>query len=248
MHPRHVVDRAVALSSEGLNASEIARRIEVPRSTVRPWIAGHIPGFGSDGKPNRQGGYQLEPKNLPPLYVYLLGLYLGDGCLSEHARGVFKLRVILDLKYPGIIDECEAAIGHVRPSSRVGRRPYPDAACVEVFSYWKQWPLLFPQHGRGRKHHRVIALEPWQDALVARWPELLLRGLIHSDGCRFMNTGRGGWRHPRYSFSNRSIDIRGIFCIACQRLGLRWTSTPYTIYVSRVADVARLDEFVGPKA
>jgi hypothetical protein len=76
----------------------------------------------------------------------------------------------------------------------------------------------------------------------------LLRGLIHSDGCRFMNTGRGGWRHPRYAFSNRSAHIRGIFCMACQRLGLHWTRAPYTIYVSRKADVARLDEFVGPKA
>jgi hypothetical protein len=91
-------------------------------------------------------------------------------------------------------------------------------------------------------------LTAWQQALVLRTPELLLRGLIHSDGCRFENTGRGGWRNARYSFSNYSDDIRGIFCQACDMLGLRWTSAPRTIYVSRKADVARMDEFVGPKA
>jgi hypothetical protein len=41
------------------------------------------------------------------------------------------------------------------------------------------------------------------------------------------------------------------FCEACDELGLRWTIAPQRaariVYVSRKADVARLDEFVGPK-
>ena len=45
-----------------------------------------------------------------PAYVYLLGTYLGDGCLSAHPRGVYKLRVYLDLAYPGIIREVVGAI------------------------------------------------------------------------------------------------------------------------------------------
>ena len=43
-------------------------------------------------------------------YVYLLGLYLGDGAISEHRRRVFRLRIALDVKYPGIVDECAAAM------------------------------------------------------------------------------------------------------------------------------------------
>jgi hypothetical protein len=89
-------------------------------------------------------------------------------------------------------------------------------------------------------------LERWQEALIDSWPGHLIRGLIHSDGCRFMNTGTN-WVHPRYSFSNRSDDIRGIFCAACDRLGLRYTTCPRTVYVSRTKDVAVLDEHVGPK-
>ena len=48
---------------------------------------------------------------------------------------------------------------------------------------------------------------------------------------------------------------RLIFCTACDQLGLRWTgsfpaneTSAVTIYVSRKADVARMDEFIGPKA
>jgi hypothetical protein len=108
-------------------------------------------------------------------------------------------------------------------------------------------PCLFPQHGPGRKHERRIALAGWQRTLVAKHPEQLLRGLIHSDGCRFVNTGRK-WRHPRYSFSNRSEDILRIFRETCDLVGVRWTTAPHTVYVSRVRDVALLDEFIGPKA
>jgi hypothetical protein len=74
----------------------------------------------------------------------------------------------------------------------------------------------------------------------------LLRGLIHSDGCRFVNTGRQ-WRHPRYAFSNLSPDIRLIFTNACDRLGLRWTTSGRIVYVSRKDDVASMDQFIGPK-
>jgi len=113
---------------------------------------------------------------------------------------------------------------------------------------------VFPQHGPGKKHTRPIFLAKWQQKLAERWPEQLLKGLIQSDGCRAMNTGRNGWRHPRYAFANVSTDITSIFCSGCDCLGLRWTAsfptnaaTAVSIYVSRKADVARLDEFVGPK-
>lgn len=121
--------------------------------------------------------------------------------------------------------------------------------CVDVSSYWKAWPCLLPQHGPGKKHARLIRLEDWQKVLVERYPELLLRGLIHSDGHQtFINTGRNNWTCPRYGFSQVSDDIRGIFCDTCDLVGLRWTkSGTRTIYVSRKADVARLDQFVGPK-
>ncbi len=247
-HQPDRIRQGLDLAAQGLSATEIARRIGVPRATVRDWLNGRAPRVATrpGGSCGRCGGAAHAFADLAEPYVYLLGLYLGDGCLSRHPRSVYKLRVTLDLAYPQIIDACEQAMRAVLPPGQATGIA-SKKGCVEVYAYWKGWPCLLPQHGPGRKHHRPIVLAPWQVTLVDRHPETLLRGLIHSDGCRFINTGTN-WRNPRYSFSNRSADIRGIFCDACARVGLRWTTSPHTVYVSRKTDVARLDEFIGPKA
>jgi hypothetical protein len=241
-----LIDQTLGLAAEGLSTSEIARRLAVPRSTVRDWLAGRLPAAWHRGGTvcvECHAAHDFD--GLPAVYVYLLGMYLGDGCLSAHPRGVYKLRISLDARYPRIAEECENAIRAVMPNNRVGRVGY--GTWHELFAYSKCWPCLFPQHGPGRKHEREIALTDWQLTLVARWPMLLLRGLIQSDGCRFQNTGRD-WSHPRYSFANCAPGIRAIFCEACDLAGLHWTASgEKTIYVSRKADVAVLDRFVGPK-
>ena len=239
------VDAVLRLVGQGVGAATIARQLGIPRTTVRDWRDGRVP--ARETRPSCPICGEARPvAALPAEYVYLLGLYLGDGCLSEHRRDVFKLRLYLDVRYPGIIDSAQDAVAAVRGRDASHRRT--DTACIEVYSYWKHWPCLFPQHGPGVKHERSIVLADWQRELVDRSPEPLLRGLIQSDGCRAINTGRGGWAHPRYSFSNRSADIHAIFRAACTRLGVRFTvARPYTTYVSRKADVARLDAFIGPK-
>lgn len=250
------VAAVLRLRDAGHSALRISRLTGLPRSTVRGWVDGRSPralrgAAGSCPSCNQEVHRYTE---LPEAYVYLLGLYLGDGCMSEHRRKVWRLRIVLDLRYPGIVDECEAAMEAVMPRNRVGRtlksggyaKPQDDPSSVEVSAYSRSWPCLFPQHGPERKHERPIVLAEWQRDLIAKTPELLLRGLIHSDGCRFINTGTD-WRCARYSFSNRSEDILGIFEAACALVGARCTRAPYTVYVSRKADVARLDEFIGPK-
>lgn len=252
MHPAGIVADALRLSAKGLNSVEISRELGVPRRTIADWLTGKLPRHSrvvSESNPPvcyRCGHQEHELDTLPWDYVYLLGLYLGDGCISFVHRGVFRLRIVLDVKYPGIIGEAQRAIGAVMPLNKVSVQTRP-RNCVEIYSHSKSWPCLFPQHGPGKKHQRRIKLEAWQTRLVKRWPEALVRGLIQSDGCRFMNTGRA-WRHPRYSFCNVSDEIKAIFCDACDRLGVRWTRAgPKTIYVSRKADVAVLDRIVGPK-
>ena len=100
----------------------------------------------------------------------------------------------------------------------------------------------------GQKHHRRIALEPWQQALVYEDTEEFVLGLIHSDGCRVVANDRGV-RSVRYHFSNRSEDIIGLFTAALDNLGIPWTrSTKYIVSIYRKAATARIDEFIGPKA
>jgi Homeodomain-like domain-containing protein len=254
MRPASEFAQCLELRARGLNASEISRRTGVPRPTVRDWLHGRAPRRRAGPGCGVCGHGVHDASHLPSSYVYLLGIYLGDGCISAHPRGVFRLRVFLDAAYPGIAEEVAGAMRAVRPANPVGRATPASGysgqrgTCLELSSYSRSWPCLIPQHGPGRKHERRIVLTDWQRELVARSPELLLRGLIHSDGCRFVNTGRGGWSNPRYAFYNVSDDIRGIFCDACDLLGLHWTTAPRTVYVSRKADVARMDEFIGPKA
>lgn len=222
-------------------------------STVRDWLSGKVPTHSRHGGApigavcQRCGCDSHQFDELPPEYVYLLGLYLGDGCISTHPREAFRLRISLDSGYPEIIGAAAAAVAKIRARpAAVQRRAHEN--CVEVNSYWKQWPCYLPQHGAGSKHTRPIFLAAWQEGLVEQWPVQLLRGLIHSDGHRFTNTGRGGWVCPRYGFSQVSTDIQQIFCWACNLVGVHWTRAgARTIYVSRKADVALLDTFIGPK-
>jgi hypothetical protein len=259
MHSRETVAQALCLADGGLNDCEISRQVGVARATVREWRAGRLPhSFESKpvlyGRPTtpgdccRQcGGGAHRFDHLSTAYAYLLGMYLGDGCISKGARNVFRLRVALDMKYEGIVNECAAAMQAVVPWNKVHCQ-LTNKNYVEVHAYSKSWPCLFPQHGPGKKHEREIALTDWQQEFVTLVPSLFIRGLIHSDGCRFTNTGSHDWQCPRYVFTNFSDDIKALFCNACDRLGLHWTTAPpKSVYVSRKADVARLDEFVGPK-
>ncbi|MGZ5172505.1 MAG: hypothetical protein ACXWCY_34300, partial [Burkholderiales bacterium] len=114
-----------------------------------------------------------------------------------------------------------------------------------------------PQHGPGPKHRRSIELLDWQEELTTANPRALIRGLIHSDGCRVINRFRARlpsgkvreYAYPRYFFSNLSADIRAIFSRYCALLGIRVTQSNHrNLTVSHRHSVAILDTFVGPKA
>jgi hypothetical protein len=245
--------RAVAsLIAVGLNDCQIARVTGIPRCTVREWRhARRWEASAAEGSCACCGAAEHIFAELPPQYVYLLGMYLGDGHIVACRKGVYRLIVAMDGRYPRIMAECAEAIGAVVP----GAPPYPqqqkNSRCVWLVKFSKQWPCLFPQHGAGRKHERPIVLSDWQETLVGRHPELFLRGLIHSDGCRFTNPVRHGeklYTYPRYSFSNASADIRKLFCDTCDLLGIEWrVMNARNISVAKRASVARLDGFVGPK-
>jgi hypothetical protein len=187
----------------------------------------------------------------PPAYAYLLGMYLGDGCISDCPRDVAKLRITLDAAYPGIVGECASALEAVAPGKRANVLRRRDQRSAEVSSYWKHWQCLFPQHGKGPKHLRPIALVEWQRQIVKAHVERFLRGLIHSDGTRIVATERKGQyvrRAPRYAFKNRSEDILELFRAACEIASIHCTRPSQTqIAVYSKAAVAQLDAFVGPK-
>lgn len=143
--------------------------------------------------------------------------------------------------WPGLLEECTRAIREVRPHNSVFR--VQNDGCVVVSSCSTHWPCLFPQHGPGRKHLRRIALEPWQQQLVEAHPWELIRGPVHSDGCRFTNWttrvvggARKRYEYPRYLATNKSADILHICGPLLDKVGVEWkliTRSDSVYHISR---------------
>jgi hypothetical protein len=92
MRPDHDVARVFRLQDAGLSHARIARRVGISRATVRDWLA--------DGeaavlaRPMRRTGSHPQGVQRCPLstdlderaFAYVLGQYLGDGCVSKVGR------------------------------------------------------------------------------------------------------------------------------------------------------------------
>ena len=221
----------------------------VSRATVRRWR--------QRGRPRTRLTTAVSAHNVAEAlddrsYSYVLGMYLGDGCITFLHRTT-SLVIALDPKYSGVISECRSSMETICPNPvhRYARRN----GVVVLVANWTGWPILFPQHGPGRKHERRIELEDWQREITYQYPERFIRGLIHSDGSRCMNrfavglpSGVRRYAYPRYFFTNYSVDIRDLFCEHCELLGIRWSqSNDRNISVSHRHSVSILDSFVGPK-
>ena len=189
-------------------------------------------------------------------HISLVSIWVMDAWL-RHPR-TFQLVITCDDRYPVLMEAARSSMLATRVTARRSTTSrHRRARCVRVTGGSKRWPEAFPQHGPGRKHDRKIELVPWQREIVDRFPREFLRGLLHSDGCRTVNrfktklpSGREAeYAYPRWFFSNRSDDIRGLFCEYCERLGIRWTqSNPRNISVSHRHSVALLDSFVPAKS
>jgi hypothetical protein len=102
-----------------VNDCEIARRLGVPRTTVRDWRAPRYARRELEAcwrcwRPTRPIRFT------PAGYTELLGLYLGDGHITAMPR-TERLRISLDARYSTIVDEAETLVARCFPSNRVGR-------------------------------------------------------------------------------------------------------------------------------
>ncbi|MDT5238603.1 MAG: hypothetical protein QOD97_801, partial [Mycobacterium sp.] len=115
------------LIATGMNDCAVSRETGIPRPTVRDWRRRPPNRLQSPGASSPCGvlhDFSVLPQ---AAYSYLLGLYLGDGCISR-VRRVWRLRIVLDLKYPGIIHGCCEAIDTVMPGQHAAVTRKPTAA------------------------------------------------------------------------------------------------------------------------
>ncbi|HYH60509.1 MAG TPA: hypothetical protein VD766_01460 [Solirubrobacterales bacterium] len=201
----------------------------------------------------RPDGAWIGPQD-PEVYAFLLGLYLGDGCITVPPRGRPRIVLSLDEGYPEIIDFAERCLDIVFPDSPASRLQRTGHFTVSKSDSGVL--TAFPQHGPGKKHMREIRLTKWQLEVTESCPEAFIAGLINSDGSRCLNTfstklpsGRvAEYSYPRYFFTNYSGDIRQLFIDHCELIGVRCTQSSFkNISVAHRDSVARLDEFIGPK-
>jgi hypothetical protein len=165
-------------------------------------------------------------------------------------KGV-RLQIVNDRRYPGISNEILGAMAKTFPGASPRVHPSSvgesDVLCISHPAVLR----ASPQHGAGRKHLRPIVLEDWQLELTHAHPEALLRGLIHSDGCRVANRFRtklpsgcvADYSYVRYFFTNMSADIRRIFFEHCELLGIPVTQSNHrNLTVSHRKSVAILEQ------
>jgi hypothetical protein len=244
VHDKATREAALILVGLGVNDCEIARQLGIARTTVRDW---RRPTYVS-----RRGRCPRCWQRVRRLvftdadYAELLGLYLGDGHISQSAR-TQRLRLFLDSRYRTIVDETEALLRRCFPQNPVGRVLFHDGAEVVLHVYCGHLSCLFPQHGPGKKHDRAILLESWQQSLVSAAPWAFLRGCIRSDGCVFVNRS-GPYEYLSYGFSNYSADILDLVEATCLAQGMRPRRYAKAIRLNRREDVARLLEQVGVKS
>ena len=182
---------------------------------------------------------------VPADYAFLLGLYLGDGYVCRAGRS-FRLRVSLDSRYPGVIEDARAVLTRGFASNRVGEVRADGGSTVVLSVYNSHLPCLLPQHGAGPKHQRPIQLEGWQWNAVRAAPFEFLRGCIWSDGCTFVNR-TGAYEYLTVDFCNLSADIRSLFTATCDLLGIRYRANADRVRINRRASVERLVGRIGTK-
>jgi hypothetical protein len=224
--------KAKQLYDENFSLRKIAKLLNVHHSTISDWK-----------KRNWQiSNKKITPSDFPKTYSYLLGLYLGDGYINSTPR-TYRLRYSLDKKYNKLNEYVIQQLKILFPFNKVST--YVDNNTVVVSLYNNQLVTLFPQHGTGKKHNRLIKLEEWQNNILDH--SSFIKGLFHSDGSYYQSG-----IYDRYNFTNMSKDIIQLYKESCTFLNISYCEVNYhngknVITHNKRKDVLFLKETIGIK-
>jgi len=192
-------------------------------------------------------------------YSFILGLYLGDGCISKLPR-TKKLSIYLDLKYEKLNKYIEFVMKEL-----FNKQPYiidyskikndkNRFNMIEIIYHNCNLGILFPHEGVGNKHLRKIELSDWQKEILV--PEEFIKGLMFSDGCFYYDKFN---KKYFYNFSNCSTDIANL-CVEYlnkieiinnmhtkKTLSKKSKTLSHSVNVYKVGQVEKLHDLIGDK-
>lgn len=241
------------LLETGMKISDIAKLTGINRSSISNWKCRK--GRGTYLTPTegltpveylhllRDGWSDVDAED----YSYILGLYLGDGCIYSMPRTKI-ITFTLDKKYPKLNEYTVEVLGRFFNKKPLicDRSKQNRGNAIDIKICSSKLDLIFPQHGRGVKHRRSITLSDWQINLINHGS--LVKGLIMSDGCYYFDSHN---KKHMYSFSNKSEDIVRILSRSLTELNIAFdiskSKNSYTLRVCRTSDVSKLFDLIGNK-
>lgn len=155
------------------------------------------------------------PKSGPG--AYLLGVLLGDGDLSLFARGVYRLRLYQDSRYPSLIKKWVSICQVCFPNNKVSVSPHTSGKCTIIAVYSKGLDNLPFSPGKGKKCYQKMEIPAWvlEDRGYCRD---VITGLIESDGCIYRDNIKS-YSYTRVSFSTSSEDLKNFFVKVSEQEG-----------------------------
>src|ERR1700743_2072665 len=112
MYSAAVRRQALVLINSGSSLRSVSIATGITRTTLREWRDNPEKPQAARASCPRCGDDPTLPDPRAD-YAYLLGLYLGDGCISvggDPAKGVWKLRIACADAWPGLVQGCVRAI------------------------------------------------------------------------------------------------------------------------------------------
>ena len=217
-------NKVMFLFKQGMNKLQIAKQTGVPRGTITDWTLNKINLTISKQRIELDPKIILSTPEKIDAYIYLLGSYLGDGCITQPpSHRTAKLRISCDNKQPFVIQTNVEAMKVLFENNDISIQQRKDKNCSDVGIYSTTLYYLFPQavKGRGNKNTRNVSLIDWQLNLLQNREGLFLKGLFHSDGSFY----KASKKYYRYQFTNTSIDIINIIRKCLSKLDINYCLT-----------------------
>lgn len=233
------------LVEKGLSIKDVSISLNCSKTKIRYWLRKY--GLKTDISINkyRDGFISLENyvNHRYELYSYIYGLYLGDGCVHRHKKGVYALTISLDSKYMELINVVRNSLSEFS-GNKV--RSYLRGNYYNLSIYGKHICDIFIKYGVGKKNENYVFLP---DILIKNiCHKSMLRGLFHSDGSYYYD------KHNKkyfYNFTNKSKHITDIFIMCLSNLeikyDLQYNRRTYIVGIRKKSEIIKFKDIVGVK-